>query len=117
MECENGLKDQLYKRCTHISNSLVVQNSACIFPNNELFIFFIAITSFESVFWMKTVKSRLFKKYLERRKLGSWFCFSLGWLHICEKKKIENCNSVGAGAQNTGKVSFWPNFDPYFINI
>ena len=29
------------------------------------------------------------------------------------KKIVENCNSVGAGAQNIGKVvSFWPNFDP-----
>ena len=42
---------------------------------------------------------------------------SLVWLHI-SKKNIENCNSVGAGAQNIGKVvSFWPNFDPHFTNI
>ena len=34
------------------------------------------------------------------------------------KKNIENCNSVGAGAQNIGKeFSFWPNFDPNFTNI
>ena len=31
---------------------------------------------------------------------------------------MENCNSVGAGAQNIGKaVSFWPNFDPNFTDI
>ena len=29
------------------------------------------------------------------------------------EKNIENCNSVGAGAQNKRKVvRFWPNFDP-----
>ena len=45
-------------------------------------------------------------------------CLSLGWLHIIEKKNIENCNSVGTGAQNVGKVvSFWPNFDPNFTDI
>ena len=38
--------------------------------------------------------------------------------YISVKKNIENCNSVGAGAQNIGKVvSFWPNFDPHFTNI
>ena len=42
---------------------------------------------------------------------------SLGLLHIKEKK-IENCNSVGAGAQNIGKViGFWPNFDLNFNDI
>ena len=58
---------------------------------------------------MKTVKSRLFKKYLERRKSRPRFCLSLGWLYISEKKITENCNSVGAGAQNIGKVV---RFDP-----
>ena len=29
---------------------------------------------------------------------------SLSWLHISEKKITENCNSVGAEAQNIGKV-------------
>ena len=38
---------------------------------------------------MKTVKSRLFKKYLERRKLRARFCLSLGWLHISEKKLLK----------------------------
>ena len=67
---------------------------------------------------MKIVKSRFFKKYLERRKSCARFFFSLGWLDISEKKIIENSNSVGAGAHNIGKVaSFWHNFDPNFTNI
>ena len=67
---------------------------------------------------MKTVKGRLFKKYLERKKSRAQFCLSLGWLHISKKKIIEKCNSVGAGAQKPGKVvSFWPNFDSNFTNI
>ena len=67
---------------------------------------------------MKTVKSRLFKKYSERRKLQARFCLSLGWLHISEKKIIENFNSVGAGDQNIRKlVSFWPNFDLNFTDF
>ena len=66
---------------------------------------------------MKIVKSRLFKKYLERNKLLARFSSSLGWLHISEKKFIENCNAVGAGAQNIGEVvSLWSNFNPNFIN-
>ena len=67
---------------------------------------------------METVKSRLFKKYLKRRKSRAQFCLSLGWLNISEKKIIENYNSVGAGAHKVGKVvSFWPNFDPNFTDI
>ena len=54
---------------------------------------------------------------MERRKSRARFCLSLGLLHIKEKK-IENCNSVGAGAQNIGKViGFWPNFDLNFNDI
>ena len=45
-------------------------------------------------------------------------CLSLGWLHNSEKKIIENCNSVGAGAHKGGKeASFWSNFDPNFYDI
>ena len=66
---------------------------------------------------MKTVKSRLFKKYLKRRKSQARFCLSLGWLNI-SKKNIENYNSIGAGAHKEGKVvSFWSNFDPSFPDI
>ena len=67
---------------------------------------------------MKTVKSRLFQKYLKRRKSWAWFCLTLGQLNISEKKIIENYNSVGAGAHKVEKVvSFWPNFDPNFPDI
>ena len=68
---------------------------------------------------MKTFKSRLFKLYLKRKKLWAWYCFSLGWLHIIEKKKkMENCDSVGAGAPKIRKVvSFWPNLDLNFPDI
>ena len=53
-----------------------------------LFIFYCNnSTSFESVFCMKTVKSRLFKKYLKRRKSRARFCLSLGWLNQWEKKR------------------------------
>ena len=67
---------------------------------------------------MKTVKSRLFKKYLKRRKSRARLCLSLGWLNKSEKKIIENYNSVGAGVHKVGKiVSFWPNFDFNFPDI
>ena len=84
-----------------------------------LFIFYCNNSaSFESLFYMKTVKSRLFKKYLKRRKSQARFCLSLGWLNLSEKKIIENYNSVGAGAHKVGKeVSFWPNFDLNFPDI
>ena len=60
------------------------------FFNNKLFIFYCNnSTSFESVFWMKTVKSRLFKKYLKRRKSRARFCLSLGWLHLSEKELLK----------------------------
>ena len=61
---------------------------------------------------MKIVISRLFKKYLKRRKSRARFCLPLGWLDTSEKN-IEHCYSVGAGAHKVGKVvRLWPNFDP-----
>ena len=66
---------------------------------------------------MKTVKSRLFKKYLRKRKSLAQFFLSLGCLNISEKN-IEHNNSVGAGAHKVEKVvSLWPNFDPNFPDI
>ena len=53
---------------------------------------------------MKIVKSRLFKKYLKRRKSRARFCLSLGWLHISEII-FENLNSVGAGAHKVRQSS------------
>ena len=68
---------------------------------------------------MKTVKSRLFKKYLKRRKSRVQFCLSLSWLHISEKKLLKTAIVlVGAGAHKKGKVaSVWSNFDPNFTDI
>ena len=54
---------------------------------------------------MKTVKSKLFKKYLKRRKWQARFCLPLDWRHISEKKIIENFNFVGAGTRKLGKSS------------
>ena len=76
--------------------------------------------SFENEFCTKTVKRRLFKKYMERRKSRARFSLSLGWLHISEKKSLKTENSVGAGAQNIGKVVSFEkvvNFDPTFTDI
>ena len=57
------------------------------------------------------VKSRLFKKYLKRRKSRARSSLLIGWPDISEKKNIENFNSVGAGASKVGKSSlvFGPN--------
>ena len=67
----------------------IEQNRARVFSNNELFIFHCNnSTNFESVFCIKTVKSRLFKKYLKRRKSQARFCLSLSWLNISEKKLL-----------------------------
>ena len=100
---KNGLNDQL---CKHISKRkhISAQNHVHDFSNNELFIFYCNnSTSFESIFCLKTVQSRLFKKYLKRRKL--WAQLSLGWLNISE---IEHYTIVGAGAHRVGKaVSLW----------
>ena len=73
--------------------------------------------SFESVFCMKTVKSRLFKKYLKRRKSQAQFFFS--WLAKYKWKiVIKKYNTVCAGAHKVGKVvRFWSNFDPNFPDI
>ena len=58
---------------------------ARVFSNNESFIFYCNnSTGFESVFCMKTVKNRLFKKYFQRKKSWALFCLPLGWLHITE---------------------------------
>ena len=60
------------------------------FSNNESFIFYFNNSaSFESVFCMKTLTGRLFKKCLKRRKSLPRFCLSLGWLHICANKLLK----------------------------
>ena len=53
---------------------------ARVFSNNESFFFYCNnSTSFESVFCMKTVKSRLFKKYLERRMTKNYWKLQFCW--------------------------------------
>ena len=63
---------------------------------------------------MKTVKSRLFKKYLKKKKIAIKFSFS--WLATYQWKIIiEDCNSVSAGAHKVVKgISFGPTFDSSF---
>ena len=47
--------------------------------------------------------------------MQSFVCLLVGYISL--KKIIENCNYVGAGAQNIGKVvSFWSKFDPNFTD-
>ena len=77
-----------FKLNTHVSNRLLHKIMPLFFLiKSHLFIFYCNnLKSFESIFRMKTVKSRFFKKYLKRRKSRARFCFSLGWLHISKKK-------------------------------
>ena len=107
-----------FKLCTHISKRLL-HKTMPVFPNKELLIFYCHNSaSFESIFCLKTAKSRLFNKSLKKRKSRARFCLSLGQLHVREKKTMENCNSVGAGAHKIRKVvSLWPNFEPNFLDI
>ena len=53
-------------------------------------------------------------KIVEKKEIAGAVLF-ISWLASYQGKKIENCNSVGAGAQKVGKV--WPNADPNFSNI
>ena len=62
--------------------------------------FFIAIT--RQALKAYAVKSRLFKKYLERRKSWAGFCLSLGWLHISENWKIEKLKTAVLLVQELG---------------
>ena len=57
---------------------------------------------------------------MERRKSRARFSLFLGWVHISEKKLLKTENSVGAGAQNIGKVVSFEkvaNFDPTFTDV
>ena len=99
-----------------LHHQLKVWNKYCR-TYDELFIFYCNDSSFERLFCMKTVKSRLFKKYLKRKKLQVQFCLYLGWLDISEKN-IEKCNSLFGWAYKVEKmVSFWPNVDHNFSDI
>ena len=52
---------------------------------------------------MKTIKMRLFKKYLKRRTTQARFYSSLGSMRFRENEIIENYNSVGATAHKVEK--------------
>ena len=88
----------------------------CSVSNDELFSFCSnTLTNFEITFWTKTVKSRLFKNYLKRRKMharffwGSW-SYAFQW-----EKTTENHRCVGAGARKVENlVRFLSKFDPYY---
>ena len=81
------------------------------------YLFFIAITrrTLKAYFAWKQLKVDYSKNIWKNREHG-FVCLLVGYISV--KKIIVNCNSVGAGAQNVGKVvSFWPNFDPNFTVI
>ena len=83
-----------------------------------LFIF-IAITRrvLKAYFAWKQLKVDCSKNIWQEENRGHGFvCLLVGYISL--KKIIENCNSVGAGAQKEEKVvSFWPNFDPNWTDI
>ena len=94
----------------------MIKHNCCIYSSNnffnELFSFCSnTLTNFEITFWTKTVKNRLSKKYLKRRKIRPRFFLGLGYMHLTEKKAIENHKCVGAGAPKVENlVCFLPNF-------
>ena len=105
---------------THFQQT-AAQNHARVFPNNEAFIFYSSnSTSFESVFWMKTVKYWLFKKYLKRTKSRATFCLSLAWLHTNAKKllktailMVQELLKKENRKSSLFLVRLWPWFYPY----
>ena len=82
-----GITD--FKLCTHISNRMLNKNVPSFFLTRVIF-YFNNSTSFESLFCMKTIKSRLFNKYLKRTKSWSRFWLPLGWLHIGANKLLNS---------------------------
>ena len=105
-----------FKLCTYVSKRLLQKTLPAFFLIMCYFFFYCNnSTSFESVFCMKTVKSRLFKKYLKRKKVARTLLF-VSWLAKYEWKKfIENYNSVGAGAHKVRKVVFGPTLTLIFL--
>ena len=74
---------------THVSKRLLHKTVAVFFLTTSYSCCYNNSKSVESAFCMKTVKSRLFKKYLKRRKLRARFCLPFGCLHISEKKLLK----------------------------
>ena len=81
--------------------------------------FFIAITrrALKAYFPLKQLTIDYLKNILKEENRGHGFvCLLVGYTSV--KKINENCNSIGAGVQNIGKVvSFWPNFDSNCTDI
>ena len=106
-----------FKLCSHIFIRLLHKIVPAFFLIVSYSVFYFNnLTGFERGFCMETVKSKLFKKYLKKRKSRSRFCLLIGYMSL--KKNLENFNSVGAGANKVGQVvSFCISFDPNFTNI
>ena len=78
--------------------------------------FFTAITqhALKAYFTWKQLKVDYSKNIWKEENHGHGFvCLLVGYISV-KKKITENCNSVGAGAQNIGKVV---RFDPNFTII
>ena len=83
-----------FNLCTHIFDRILNKNvSAFFLTMSHSFFYFNNSASFESIIHMKTVKSRLFKKYLKRRKSRARFCLRLGWPRVSAKDywKLQFC--------------------------
>ena len=81
--------------------------------------FFIGINrrALNAYFAWKQLKVNYSKNILKEENRGHGFvCLLVCYISV--KNINENCNSVGAEAQNIGKVVIiWPNFDPNFTDI
>ena len=83
--------------------------------------FFIAITrrALKAHFACKQLNVGYAKNIWKEENRGhGFFCLLVGYIVMKKIQKNSNCNSVGVGAKNIGKVvSLWSNFDPNFTNI
>ena len=73
------------------------------------------LTGFESVFCMKTVKSRLFKKNLKKKKIAGTVLFVSRLAKYKWTKFFKNYNAVGGGAHKVGKAVFAPTLTQIFL--
>ena len=96
-----------FKLCTHISNRLLHKTVPAFFLIMSYSVF-IVITrgALKAYFaWKQLIVDNSKNIWREKNRAYSFV-------------STENCNSVGAGAQNLGKLaSFWPIFDANFTNI
>ena len=111
-----------FKLSTHISNRMLNQNVPAFFLTMINSFFYVNhSTSFESVFCIKTVKSRLFKKHLERRKSQERFCLPISWLHMSVQInywKLQFCRCRSSKSmKNTLLAVLWPLFFRYSERI